>query len=150
MPVVEIHGPHHHPDDWRAEHVATILVCERADDYGARWHTHHAEPLQVATTRYPAGHKVAAHSHPPRDRPAFNGRTQEVLVVQSGRLLCHFWDSHGREAGSWTLRAGDMAIIVGGAHAFEVIEEVELTEIKQGPHVAGRDKVAFAGAGHGV
>jgi hypothetical protein len=147
MPVIQIHGPHFCREDWRAEHVATILVSERPDDYGARFHTAPAEPLQVAVARYPAGHKVAAHAHPARARPAYNGPTQECLVVQRGKLLIHFWDSQGRDAGRWTLRAGDVVVIVGGGHAIEVVEEAEIVECKVGPFVAGMDKVALEGKG---
>lgn len=137
--VVEINGPFH-GDDWRAESVALVVRPTPDAPNGPAWHTGGKEPLQVATTRYPAGHAVRPHRHPPRFRPACNGQTREVIVMRAGRLLCHFWDSLGRYAGQWTLAAGEVLILLGGGHSFEALENVDLVEIKQGPFAEG-DKV---------
>ena len=147
MSIIYIQGPPH-SEDWRAEPIATIVTADPPSRPGPVFHTHANEPLQVATTLYRAGHKVAPHRHPPQFRPAFNGSTQEVLVMQRGRLLIHFFDSLGTYAGVWTLKIGDVCLIVGGGHSLEALTEVELVEVKTGPFVAGRDKVALEVASH--
>ena len=46
---------------------------------------------------------------------------------------------------SHLLEAGDIILLAAGGHGFEVIEEVEMVEIKQGPYLGDRDKVRFQG-----
>lgn len=140
MSVIHITSRHFYPDDLRGELIA-VLILGQPTVAGAHFHTHPNEPLQVATSRYPAGHAIPLHTHPARQRPAFNGAGQEVFVLQRGRLLVQFVDSEGRDAGQWTLCAGDVALIVGGGHAFEMVEEVELVEVKVGPYSPTLDKV---------
>jgi Uma2 family endonuclease len=40
---------------------------------------------------------------------------------------------------------GDTILLVTGGHGFEVLEEVEMIEVKQGPYVSDRDKTRFQG-----
>lgn len=141
--VTYITGPHH-PDDWRGEHVATILTHTPDVPPGAQFVTAPNQPLQVASTRYHAGHVVPRHAHPARRRPAFGGQTQEVLVILRGRLLARLWDSGGGYAGEWTLGACDTLVLHGGAHEFQALDDVEFVEVKQGPHDPARDKVTHA------
>jgi hypothetical protein len=43
------------------------------------------------------------------------------------------------------LEAGDVILLVSGGHGFEVIEEVEMIEVKQGPYLGEHDKTRFTG-----
>jgi hypothetical protein len=43
------------------------------------------------------------------------------------------------------LEAGDTILFVTGGHGFEVLEEVEMIEVKQGSYVGERDKTRFQG-----
>jgi hypothetical protein len=36
-------------------------------------------------------------------------------------------------------------LLIQGGHGFEVIEEVEMIEVKQGPYVGDQDKTRFVG-----
>ena len=40
---------------------------------------------------------------------------------------------------------GDVILLIQGGHGFEVLEEVEMIEVKQGPYVGERDKTRFVG-----
>ena len=41
--------------------------------------------------------------------------------------------------------AGDVILLVAGGHGFEVLEEIEMVEVKQGPYVGDTDKTRFRG-----
>jgi hypothetical protein len=41
------------------------------------------------------------------------------------------------------LEAGDVILLISGGHGFEVVEEVEMFEVKQGPFGGNMDKTRF-------
>ena len=51
------------------------------------------------------------------------------------------------DVGRWIreLAAGDVVLLAGGGHGFEVLEEIEMIEVKQGPYAGDKDKTRFAG-----
>jgi hypothetical protein len=44
---------------------------------------------------------------------------------------------------SRTLHGGDVILLIKGGHGFEVEEDVEMFEIKQGPYAGDADKTRF-------
>jgi hypothetical protein len=45
--------------------------------------------------------------------------------------------------GSRILEKGDLILLCGGGHSFEILEECSMIEIKQGPYTAEGDKTRF-------
>lgn len=43
------------------------------------------------------------------------------------------------------LESGDAILLATGGHGFEVLEEIEMIEVKQGPYAGEADKTRFAG-----
>jgi hypothetical protein len=41
------------------------------------------------------------------------------------------------------LESGDVILLVQGGHGFEVLEELEMFEVKQGPYTSDDDKTRF-------
>jgi hypothetical protein len=41
------------------------------------------------------------------------------------------------------LQSGDVILLAGGGHGFEVLEDIEMIEIKQGPYQGDSDKTRF-------
>jgi len=41
------------------------------------------------------------------------------------------------------LKKGDLILLFNGGHGFEVLKDVEIIEIKQGPFYKDKDKVIF-------
>ena len=99
---------------------------------------------QLGLIRQPTGHVIEPHLHNPLLREV--KVTQEVLVLRRGRLRVDFYRRDKSYVESRVLEAGDVILLCSGGHGFEVLEEVELVEVKQGPYVADRDKVRFEGA----
>ena len=41
------------------------------------------------------------------------------------------------------MKTGDVILLVSGGHGFEMLEESEIIEVKQGPYAGEEDKVRF-------
>ena len=91
--------------------------------------------------RHPAGKLIAPHVHNPAPREVIY--TQEVLFIKKGKLRVDFYDSEQNYLESRILEAGDVILLIAGGHGFEVLEEVEMFEVKQGPYVGEQDKTRF-------
>ncbi len=96
---------------------------------------------QLAYMRHPAGKTIAPHVHNPVSREVHY--TQEVLFIKRGRLRVDFYDSSRRYLRSRVLEAGDVILLATGGHGFEVLDEVEMIEVKQGPYAGDSDKTRF-------
>lgn len=96
---------------------------------------------QLAYMRHPAGKTIDPHIHKRVARQVMY--TQEVLIVKKGKLRVDFYDDVQSYLESRVLRAGDVILLIEGGHGFEVLEEIEMIEVKQGPYVGDQDKVRF-------
>ena len=43
------------------------------------------------------------------------------------------------------LKAGDVILLIKYGHGFEILEELEMIEVKQGPYAGDQDKTRFVG-----
>jgi hypothetical protein len=46
---------------------------------------------------------------------------------------------------SRVIGAGDVILLIEGGHGFEVLEDLEMYEVKQGPYIGDSDKTRFQG-----
>ena len=90
---------------------------------------------------HPAGKLIEAHFHNPVPRTV--AYSQETLLIKRGRLRVDFFDLEQNYLESRELKAGDVILLVRGGHGFEVLEELEMIEVKQGPYVGDQDKTRF-------
>jgi len=129
----------------RIEHggdVLALIVYREFDRPGVSFFTPEHLSQQLGFMRHPAGKVIAPHLHQPVPRQiAF---TQETLFVRKGRLRVDFYDTRGRYLESRELRAGDVILLIQGGHGFEMLDETELIEVKQGPYAGEHDKIVFA------
>ena len=93
--------------------------------------------------RHPAGKIIEPHLHNPVRREVFY--TQEVLFIKQGKLRVDFYDKKQNFLESKILENGDVILLATGGHGFEVLEEVEMVEVKQGPYAGDQDKTRFPG-----
>jgi hypothetical protein len=91
--------------------------------------------------RHPAGKVIDPHIHNSVRREVFF--TNEVLVLKRGRVRVDFYDNARDLVGSRVLEAGDVILLASGGHGFEILEEAEMVEVKQGPYAANLDKSRF-------
>lgn len=98
---------------------------------------------QLAVMKRPKGELIQPHIHLPVNRE-LNG-TQEVIIMKSGRMRVDFYENNQDYLGSTVLESGDIALMNSGGHGFELLEDSEFIEVKQGPFVEGKDKIRFEG-----
>lgn len=98
---------------------------------------------QLAYMQHPAGRIIQPHVHNPVPREV--QYTQEVLFLRLGRLRVDFYSRQGVYFESRELYAGDAILLSTGGHGFEVLEDVEMLEVKQGPYAGDADKTRFEG-----
>jgi mannose-6-phosphate isomerase-like protein (cupin superfamily) len=91
--------------------------------------------------RHPTGRIIEPHVHNPVPREVHY--TQEVLFIRKGRLRVDFYSEQRAYLESMILEAGDTILLISGGHGFEVLEEIEMLEVKQGPYVGEQDKTRF-------
>jgi mannose-6-phosphate isomerase-like protein (cupin superfamily) len=113
--------------------VAAIIVrCEFRPD-GIQFVTPSDFSQQLGFMRRPAGYVIQPHMHKQVDRETT--LTQEVLYVRTGRVRVDFYGEDETFAMSREIGTGDVILLSAGGHGFEMLEESELIEVKQGPYL---------------
>jgi hypothetical protein len=118
-----------------------IILYAAYDECGVHFFTPHNLSQQLASMSYPAGRLIPAHTHNPVSREVF--MTQETLFIRKGKLRVDFYSDQRVYQKSRVLGAGDVILLVSGGHGFEVLEDLNMVEVKQGPYVGHADKTAF-------
>jgi hypothetical protein len=122
--------------------LLAIIVSGRFRDPGVRFFTPDDLSQQLAYMRHPAGKTIEPHLHNPVPREVT--LTQEVLLIRRGKLRVDFYGAERQYLESRVLGEGDIILLVAGGHGFEVLEEVEMIEVKQGPYLGEQDKTRFS------
>jgi mannose-6-phosphate isomerase-like protein (cupin superfamily) len=120
-----------------------IILHAYFRDPGIHFFTESNASQQLAFMSHPTGKLIAPHVHNPVPRVV--QFTQEVLFIRKGRLRVDFYDTEQHYLESRVLGAGDVILLMQGGHGFEVLEELEMFEVKQGPYVGEQDKTRFIG-----
>ena len=123
-----------------------LLAMTIRHDYtseGVNFVTSDEYSQQVAYMHHPTGKIIDAHVHNLIHRNVVF--TQEVLIIKKGILRVDFYDEYEDYLESKDLYAGDMILLVSGGHGFQVLDEVEMIEVKQGPYAGENDKKRFEG-----
>jgi hypothetical protein len=87
------------------------------------------------------GYSIPPHRHNHIERKVT--LTQEVLYIKSGRVRVDFYDNTQQYLQSRILMQGDVILLASGGHGFEMLEDSEMIEVKQGPYCGEEDKVRF-------
>jgi hypothetical protein len=121
-----------------------IIVRNSYRAEGIQFFTPNEFPQQLAYMNRPKGHVIDPHVHNPVPREVV--LTQEVLLVRSGRVRVDFYTDAKDYVESRVLEPGDVILLAAGGHGFEMLEDAEMIEVKQGPFCGGMDKTRFAPA----
>jgi mannose-6-phosphate isomerase-like protein (cupin superfamily) len=123
--------------------LLALIVSQKFDKPGIHFFTPNDLSQQLAYMRHPVGKVIQPHVHNVVLREV--QYTQEVLFIKKGKLRADFYNEQQEYLESHILQAGDVILLVTGGHGFEVLEEVEMIEVKQGPYVGEQDKTRFIG-----
>lgn len=125
------------------DQVAAVIIYRNHQKDGINFFTPNDYSQQLAYISHKKGKVIGAHTHQIVKRDV--SLTQETLLIKSGKLKVNFYDNEKKYLDSRTLQSGDVVLLCSGGHGFEVLEDIEMIEIKQGPYLNDNDKVRFKG-----
>lgn len=123
--------------------LLAIIITPDFREEGAHFFTPNEFSQQLGFIKHPAGSKIKPHTHNFIPRQVVF--TQEVLIIQKGKLRVDFYSKEKEYLQSTILNMGDIILLVSGGHGFEALEDIEMIEVKQGPHMGEADKTRFEG-----
>jgi len=121
--------------------LLAIIIRAEYSEPGISFFTPEDLSQQLAYMKHPAGKQIAPHVHNPVPREVHY--TQEVLFIKRGVLRVDFYTESQTYLESKTLKTGDTILLCKGGHGFEVLQETEMIEVKQGPYAGDGDKTRF-------
>lgn len=126
------------------DRLLAIIIPHSFSAPGVNFITPNNLSQQLAFIHHQAGTLIDPHCHNPVSREVLY--TQEVLVIKKGVLRVDFYDDSQKYLECRVLKAGDVILLAEGGHGFEVLEELEMIEVKQGPYCGDNDKTRFVRA----
>lgn len=121
--------------------VYAIIVRREHHSPGIEFFTTDDDTLQLGYMNRSKGYTIKPHIHKSVERTVHY--TNEVLFIKSGRVRVNFYDCEQRYQDSRVLNGGDVILLSGGGHGFEMLEDSEIIEAKQGPYAGENDKIRF-------
>tara|TARA_B100000212_G_scaffold341090_1_gene323284 strand:+ start:7718 stop:8125 length:408 start_codon:yes stop_codon:yes gene_type:complete len=122
------------------DHCALILRSNYSDN-GIKFFTDNESPLQLGYMNRPKNYKIKPHIHIEAERKI--KMTHEVLFIKSGKVKITFYDKKKIPKKETILEKGDVILLTNNAHGFEMLEDCEIIEVKQGPYMGDLDKERF-------
>lgn len=119
-----------------------LIVRHKYKSHGIEFFTPSTYSQQLGYMNRPAGYVIPPHVHNPVKREV--EYTKEVLIIKCGVVRVDFYGENKNYIHSSILRAGDIILLAFGGHGFEVIEDAEIIEVKQGPYAGDQDKTRFS------
>lgn len=123
--------------------LLAILIRAQFQKDGIEFFTPDDFSQQLAYMKRPKGYNIPPHVHNPVLREV--QFTQETLFIKSGKVRVDFYDDNKQYLESRILNQGDVILLATGGHGFDMLEESEIIEVKQGPYAGDQDKTRFDG-----
>tara|TARA_Y100000590_G_scaffold452094_1_gene594602 strand:+ start:543 stop:971 length:429 start_codon:yes stop_codon:yes gene_type:complete len=121
--------------------IYAIIIKSNYSKEGIEFFTPEDFSQQLAYMKRPKGYEIKPHLHIKSLKQTTS--TQEVLFIKSGKVRVDFYDNDKNYLTSRILNVGDIILLSEGGHGFNIIEEAEIIEIKQGPFDPAKDKTRF-------
>ena len=125
----------------KEEIIYSIIVRSKFNKEGIHFFTSNDFSQQLGYMKRGTGYVIQPHRHNLVERKV--SLTQEVLFIKSGKVRVDFYNDDQDYLSSRILYEGDVILLAAGGHGFEILEESEIIEVKQGPYNGEEDKVRF-------
>ncbi len=125
----------------KEDKIYAIIIKSDYSKDGIEFFTPDDFSQQLAYMKRPKGYNIKPHIHTTTNKNINN--TQEVLLIKSGKVRVDFYDDKKNYFISKLLFKGDVILLAFGGHGFEILEEAEIIEVKQGPYDESKDKTRF-------
>ncbi|UKT63333.1 hypothetical protein [Pedobacter mucosus] len=113
--------------------VFAIIIRSEYKSEGIEFFTPTEFSQQLGYMNRKKGYVINAHKH--RDSEVTISKLFETLVVKSGSTLVSFFDENDLYFQDTTINKGDVILFTGYGHQFEMLEDTEIIEVKQGPYL---------------
>lgn len=123
------------------DELLAIIISSKFSKTGIEFFTPGDFSQQLGYMNRPAGYRIDPHIHNHIERKVT--LTQEVLFIKSGRVKVDFYNNEKTYLFSRELQTGDVILLASGGHGFEMMENCEMIEVKQGPYSGDADKTKF-------
>ncbi|MGA1845390.1 MAG: hypothetical protein ACMUIS_12570 [bacterium] len=120
------------------EQILAIVIRNDFSKEGIEFFTPADFSQQMAYMKHKKGKTIKAHRHNLVKREVHF--TQEVLFIKRGRLKVDLYSSSKEYMESVVLGPGDIILLASGGHGFEILDDLEMIEVKQGPYAGDQDK----------
>jgi hypothetical protein len=123
------------------DQLLAVIISNKYSEPGIHFFTPDEFSQQLAFMKHPVGKIIQPHVHNPVQREVHF--TKEVLFIRKGKIRVDFYTDQQQYIESYILETGDTILLSEGGHGFEILEETEMIEIKQGPYAGEKDKTRF-------
>lgn len=124
------------------DQILAIIIRNNFSEPGIHFFTPNEFSQQIAYMNHKSGKIIEPHVHNVVSREVLY--TKEVLFIKRGVIRVDFFTDGRDYLESRILYTGDTILLAAGGHGFEVLEDVEMIEVKQGPYVGDHDKTRFS------
>ncbi len=121
--------------------ILAIIIRHSYSEEGINFFTPGSFSQQLAYMNHKKGKTIKPHIHNVLMREI--RFTQEVLFIKRGKLKVDIFRNNKSYLSSHILESGDVIMLAGGGHGLEVVEDIEMFEVKQGPYSEDMDKIRF-------
>ncbi len=121
--------------------LLSIIIRAEYKSKGIEFFTPDDFSQQLGYMNRKKNHIISPHTHNIVQRDV--QFTQEVLIIKSGKVRVDYYDEKKKYLESRILNKGDVVLLAYGGHGFEMIEDSEIIEVKQGPYLDEVDKIRF-------
>ena len=123
------------------DEMLALIIRADYEAEGIEFFTPDEFSQQIAYMNRPEDYVIPPHVHNPVARSV--AYTKEVLFIRSGKLRVDFYTDEQAYLHSTILNAGDVIFLATGGHGFEMLEDTQMIEVKQGPYAGDNDKPGF-------
>lgn len=121
--------------------LLAIILRSSFEKNGIEFFTDNHFSQQLGYMNRPQGYTIPPHKHKNVKKEVL--QTQEVLFIKSGKVKVDFFTDDHVYVQSAVLEKGDVILLASGGHGFEMLEQSEIIEVKQGPYDGDEDKERF-------
>jgi len=121
--------------------IFAIIIYAQYHAEGIQFFTPNDFSQQLAYMNRSKGYQIQPHTHQKVVREV--SLTKEVLFVRKGKVRVDFYTDQQDYVESRIISTGDVILLAYGGHGFEMLEDSEMIEVKQGPFAGEMDKIRF-------
>ena len=118
-----------------------LIIRKDYHESGIQFLTDDQSPQQLGYMNRAKDYIIAPHVHNVVTRTV--ELTQEVLIIQRGKVRVDYYDDNKDYLESRIAYEGDIVYLGYGGHGFKMLEDSEIVEVKQGPYCGANDKERF-------